>query len=75
MGEPHGRDVLGAMVWIPLVTFWQVAADLPLATGVPAGHGHDYHLDFVDGWAKVLQPPGVTPDKLQRLRDILTPTE
>jgi uncharacterized membrane protein len=75
MGEPHGRDVLGAMVWIPLVTFWQVAADLPLATGVPAGHGHDYHLDFVEGWAKVLQPPGVTPNKLQRLRDILTPTE
>ena len=75
MGEPNGRDVLGAMVWIPLVTFWQVAADLPLATGVPTGHGHDYHREFVDGWAKVLQPPGVTPDKLERLRNIISTSE
>ena len=29
LGEPHGRDVLDAMFWIPLVTFWQVTADLP----------------------------------------------
>ena len=36
----RGRDVLDAMVWIPVVTFWQVTVDLPLATGVPAGHGH-----------------------------------
>ena len=75
MGEPHGRDVLDSMVWIPLVTFWQVTADLPLATGVPDGHGHTYTREFVDGWAKVLQPPGVTPDKLQRLRDIVSPPE
>jgi uncharacterized membrane protein len=73
MGEPHGRDVLGAMVWIPLVTFWQVAADLPLATGVPAGHGHDYHREFVDGWATVLRPAGWTPAKAERLRDIIAP--
>src|SRR4029453_14457475 len=35
LGEPHGQDVLGAMVWIPLVTFWQVAAHLPLAPRGP----------------------------------------
>jgi uncharacterized membrane protein len=75
MGEPHGRDVLGAMVWIPLVTFWQVTADLPLATGVPAGHGHDYHREFVDGWATVLRPAGWTPDKAQRLRGIIATDE
>ena len=72
LGEPHGRDVLGAMVWIPLVTFWQVAADLPLATGVPPGHGHDYHREFVDGWATVLETAGWTPDKAERLEDIIT---
>jgi len=71
MGEPHGRDVLDSMVWIPLVTFWQVTADLPLSTGVPAGHGHQYHVEFVDGWARVLQPPGWTPDKAEQLRDII----
>jgi uncharacterized membrane protein len=75
MGEPHGRDVLDAMVWIPLVTFWQVTADLPLSTGVPDGHGHNYHREFVDGWATVLQPAGWTPDKAEQLRDIIATDE
>jgi uncharacterized membrane protein len=73
LGEPHGRDVLDAMAWIPVVTFWQVTVDLPLATGVPDGHGHTYTREFVDGWAKILQPPGLTPDKTEQLRDIVTP--
>ena len=73
LAEPHGRDVLDAMVWIPLVTFWQVTIDLPMAAAVPAGHGHTYTVEFVDGWAEVLQPPGWTPDKAERLRDIITP--
>jgi uncharacterized membrane protein len=77
MGEPRGRDVLDAMVWLPLVTFWQVTADLPLSTGVPDGHGHNYHREFVDGWATVLQPPGWTPGsaKAEQLRDIISAEE
>jgi uncharacterized membrane protein len=75
MGEPHGRDVLDAMIWMPLVTFWQVTADLPLSTGVPDGHGHQYHREFVDGWARVLQPPGWTADKAEQLRDIIAAEE
>jgi uncharacterized membrane protein len=75
MSEPYGSDVLGAMTWIPFVTFWQVTADLPLATGVPDGHGHDYHREFVDGWATVLQPAGWTTDKAERLRDIVAGSE
>jgi uncharacterized membrane protein len=71
LGEPRGRDVLDTMVWIPLVSFWQVTADLPLATGVPDGHGHDYHREFVDGWARVIQPPGWTPAKSEELRGII----
>jgi len=73
LDEPRGRDVLDAMVWIPVVTFWQVTVDLPLATGVPDGHGHTYTREFVDGWAEILQPPGFTPDKAEQLRDIVTP--
>jgi uncharacterized membrane protein len=72
LGEPPGRDVLDAMVWIPVVTFWQVTVDLPLATGVPDGHGHTYTREFVDGWAAILQPAGWTPDKAEQLRDIIT---
>jgi len=28
--EPRGRDVLDEMIWIPLVSFWQISDDLPL---------------------------------------------
>jgi uncharacterized membrane protein len=58
-----------------VVTFWQVTVDLPLAAGVPDGHGHLYTAEFVDGWAAILQPPGWTPDKAQQLREIVTPDE
>ncbi|HKF00454.1 MAG TPA: alpha/beta-hydrolase family protein [Actinomycetes bacterium] len=75
LGEPPGRDVLDAMFWMPVVTFWQVTVDLPLATGVPDGHGHVYTREFVDGWARVLQPAGWTADKAERLRDIVSAPE
>ena len=75
LGEPRGRDVLDQMLWIPLVTFWQVTADLPLATGVPDGHGHTYTREFVDGWAEILQPPGWTEAKAEQLRELVTADE
>ena len=42
ISEPPGKDVLKTMFWMPFITFWQVTADLPFATGVPGGHGHRY---------------------------------
>jgi uncharacterized membrane protein len=66
--EPPGKDVLAGVLWIPFVTFWQVTADLPFATGVPAGHGHTYTTEYVDGWAAVLRPGGVGPEELARIR-------
>jgi uncharacterized membrane protein len=75
LGEPSGRDVLDAMVWMPVVTFWQVTVDMPLAAGVPAGHGHTYTREFVDGWAAILQPAGWTADKAERLRDIVSASD
>ncbi|HJU03019.1 MAG TPA: alpha/beta-hydrolase family protein, partial [Actinomycetes bacterium] len=72
LDEPRGRDVLDAMVWIPVVTFWQVTVDLPMAAGVPPGHGHTYTAEFVDGWAAILQPPTWTPARAERLREIVT---
>ena len=68
ISQPPGRDVLKGMVWIPFVTFWQVTADLPFSTGVPAGHGHKYTSEYVDGWNAVMQPAGVTPQDLAGLR-------
>jgi len=50
------------------VSFWQVTADLPFATGVPAGHGHTYTAEYVDGWNAVLRPTGITAANLAELR-------
>ena len=72
--EPPGPDVLSEAFWIPLVTFWQVSADLPVAVNVPAGHGHHYTTDYVDGWASVLRPADWTTEKRDALQAIIAPS-
>jgi uncharacterized membrane protein len=66
--EPRGKDVSGSMRWMPLVTFWQVSADLALGFSTPPGHGHNYSGEHVDGWNAILQPRDWTPEMLDRLR-------
>ncbi|MGY1631119.1 alpha/beta hydrolase [Geodermatophilus sp. SYSU D01186] len=67
----RGPDVSPDMFWLPVVTFWQVTADLAFSTGVPDGHGHKYEADYVDAWAEVAQPPGWTDADTQRLRQLV----
>lgn len=69
--EPRGDDVLQDMDWYPLVTFWQVTADLTMATNAPAGHGHDYGADIVDAWAAIAPPKDWTAGDTGRLRAIV----
>jgi uncharacterized membrane protein len=69
--NPRGPDVSSHMFWVPVVTFWQVLADMAFSTGVPAGHGHNYGVEGVNSWAAVTQPPGWTVDKTERLRALL----
>lgn len=71
IGQHPGNDVLEQMVWLPLVTFWQVTADLPFAADVPRGHGHTYTTEYVDAWNAVMRPPDVTAQDLSRLKDII----
>ena len=71
LSEPRGRDVLASTRWVPFVTFWQVSADLALGFSTPAGHGHNFSGEHVDGWAAVLQLEDLTPDKAEELRQIL----
>jgi uncharacterized membrane protein len=72
ISEPPGKDVLSSMFWMPFITFWQVTADLPFATGVPDGHGHRYSAEYVDGWNAVMRPAGITPEDLASLRKIIS---
>jgi uncharacterized membrane protein len=69
--ERPGRDRTSAMNWYPVVTFWQVSADLTEAEDVPAGHGHNYGDMVLDGWAAVLPPDGWNPADTERTRAAL----
>ncbi|MEZ0342967.1 alpha/beta hydrolase [Mycobacterium sp. pV006] len=69
--EKRGIDVSPDMEWIPVVTFLQVSADMAVAVDVPDGHGHVYVRDVADAWAQILQPPGWTQEKTERLRGML----
>ena len=73
--EPRGYDVSGRMQWIPIVTFLQVSADMAVAVDVPDGHGHVYVKDVANAWAAILQPPGWTPEKTEKLRPLLSNDE
>lgn len=55
------QDVFPRLRWMPFVTGWQVALDLLTSTSVPGGHGHNYHEEFIDYWAALLDRE-VTPE-------------
>ncbi|MFE3545981.1 alpha/beta hydrolase [Nocardia sp. NPDC059177] len=69
--EQRGPDVSPSMSWYPIVTFWQVAADLPRAQTVSEGHGHNYGDLVPDAWAAVAQPPDYTPELAARIKTYL----
>ncbi|MFF0500318.1 alpha/beta hydrolase [Nocardia aobensis] len=75
LSEPRGSDVSTQMRWWPLVTFWQVAADLTNAQGVSDGHGHNYGTLVLDGWAAVLPPPDWNPRLEESIRTQLELSE
>jgi uncharacterized membrane protein len=72
--EPPGRDRTTSMRWYPIITFWQVAADMTNASSVPGGHGHNYGDFVLDGWAAVAPPDGWTRDDTERIRVALEKT-
>lgn len=68
----RGPDVSPEMAYVPLVTMWQVALDLPAAGTVPPGHGHLYQSgEYLDGWLGVTQPDGWTDSDTESLRQLL----
>ncbi len=72
LDEPPGFDRSPAMRWYPIVTFWQVSADMAgnvtNSTGTPEGHGHNYGDSQLDGWVAVAAPEGWTPFDTERIR-------
>lgn len=67
-GHPHAVDRSPAFRWVPVVSFWQIVGDLPGAGNVPAGFGHIFGANIVDGWLAVSTPDGWTDADTARLR-------
>lgn len=72
--EPPGDDRTASMRWYPIITFWQVTADMTNASSVPGGHGHNYGFNILDGWVAVAPPTGWTPADTERIRVALEKT-
>ena len=70
--EPPGFDRSPSMRWYPIITFWQVSADMAgnvtNSTGTPTGHGHNYGDNQLDGWVAVAAPEGWTDVDTDRIR-------
>ncbi len=68
----RGPDVSEKMYWIPVVTMWQVAADVGAASLVPEGFGHLYGpSEYLNAWIGLLQPEGWDASDSARLVDYL----
>lgn len=69
--DPPGPDVSPHLRWVPIITFLQIGFDLPMATTVPIGHGHNYApSSYIDGWVAVTQPKYGSPAEVESLKEI-----
>jgi uncharacterized membrane protein len=57
LGPDRGRDISPYFRWFPIVSFFQTAFDIPMATSVPLGYGHNFTpAKYIDAWIEVTQP-------------------
>jgi uncharacterized membrane protein len=66
----RGPDVSPYLRWFPIVTFLQTAFDLPMATSVPVGYGHNYSArSYIDAWLAVTEPKEWDQKDTDRLKE------
>lgn len=66
----RGDDVSPYLTWYPIVTMLQIGFDLPMATAVPHGYGHNYApSSYIDSWIAVTAPKAWTEADTARLKD------
>lgn len=68
MREPAASDVSPDLMFMPVVTQFQLAVDMALANTAPDGHGHAYYgPDYVGPWVAVTAPENWTSADTARL--------
>ena len=71
MTDPPGPDVSPHLRWYPIITSLQIGFDLPMATSVPIGHGHNYApSSYIDGWVAVTQPKYASATQIDSLKEL-----
>lgn len=67
----RGPDVSPHLQWYPIVTSLQIAFDLPMATSVPMGYGHNYApAHYINAWLAVTAPERWNPADTPRLKEL-----
>ena len=65
----RGPDISPYLEWYPVVTFLQVACDMPMGGTVPHGYGHLYTpASYIDAWIAVTDPPDWNAAKTERIK-------
>ncbi len=69
----RGPDVSPYLEWYPIVTFLQVAFDLPMATSIPVGYGHNYSpAGYIHAWIEVTNADKWSENDTKRLARLLS---
>ena len=66
LAEPPGKGRHPGMRYLPVLTFFQVTADLGNAVGGSQGFGHLYDHQILDGWAAATGREGWDDDEFLR---------
>lgn len=66
LAEPPGKGRHPGMFYMPVLTFFQVTADLGNAVGGSQGFGHLYDHQILDGWAAATGRQHWDDDEFQR---------
>lgn len=69
MKEKRAFDVSDSFIWLPIITFFQVLFDIPMADKAPRGSAHNYSASsYIEGWIEISQPKGWSEIKTQHLK-------
>ncbi len=69
LGKDRGRDISPHFRWVPIVSFLQVGFDIPMATTVSQGYGHNFVAsEYIDAWISVTRPKGWSETDTENLK-------
>ncbi|WP_413717275.1 alpha/beta hydrolase [Silicimonas sp. MF1-12-2] len=69
MRDPPAEDMSEHLIFMPIVTQFQLALDMALSFGSPPGHGHAYFAkDYIEPWVQVTAPENWTSADTERLK-------